>query len=241
MRPHQFQMRPHQFPATRYRTQKPTRTILLRSRTLRTHSITSHTHSLHLHRCLTGRPKHRANGNIGNRQWLRNSPRWTNTRSGKSGTANPTCEWLEHAGSTRARLMATPGCPPATRLDGLLKVTRNEKELTSMISMVQSCTRTPSEFFLDLERDQVDIKAAFLNGDLEETIYLSSPEGSDIPANKILHLRKSLYGLKQSPHCFNKAFDKWLKSQGLTPSKPRPLSLLMPQGRRIPHALGSCR
>jgi hypothetical protein len=94
---------------------------------------------------------------------------------------------------------------------------------------------------LDLERDQVDIKAAFLNGDLEETIYLSSPEGSDIPANKILHLRKSLYGLKQSPHCFNKAFDKWLKSQGLTPSKPRPLSLLMPQGRRIPHALGSCR
>jgi hypothetical protein len=72
---------------------------------------------------------------------------------------------------------------------------------------------------LDLECDQVDIEAAFLNGDLEETIYLSPPEGSDIPGNKVLHLRKSLYGLRQSPRCFNKAFDKWLKSQGLTPSK----------------------
>jgi hypothetical protein len=48
---------------------------------------------------------------------------------------------------------------------------------------------------LDLECDQVDIKAAFLNGDLEETIYLSPPEASDIPADKVLHLRKSLYGL----------------------------------------------
>jgi hypothetical protein len=75
---------------------------------------------------------------------------------------------------------------------------------------------------LDLECDQVDIKAAFLNGDLEETIYLSPPEGSNIPANKVLHLRKSLYGLKQSPRCFNKAFDKWLKSQDLTPSKADP-------------------
>jgi hypothetical protein len=75
---------------------------------------------------------------------------------------------------------------------------------------------------LDLECDQVDIKAAFLNGDLEETIYLSPPEGSNIPADKVLHPRKSLYGLKQSPRSFNKAFDKWLKSQGLTPSKADP-------------------
>jgi hypothetical protein len=68
---------------------------------------------------------------------------------------------------------------------------------------------------LDLECDQVDITAAFLNGDLDETIYLAPPEGSDIPADKVLLLRKSLYGLKQSPRCFNKAFDKWLNSQGL--------------------------
>jgi hypothetical protein len=44
--------------------------------------------------------------------------------------------------------------------------------------------------YLDLECDQVDIKAAFLNGDLKETLFLSPPEGSDIPANKVLLLRK---------------------------------------------------
>jgi len=65
---------------------------------------------------------------------------------------------------------------------------------------------------LDLECDQVDIKAAFLNGDLEETVYLA-PEGSNISADKVLHLRKSLHGLKQSPRCFKKAFDEWLRGQ----------------------------
>lgn len=75
---------------------------------------------------------------------------------------------------------------------------------------------------LDMECDQVDIKAAFLNGDLEETIYLEAPEGSDIPANKILLLNKSLYGLRQSPRCFNKALDQWLKSQGLKPTRADP-------------------
>jgi hypothetical protein len=68
----------------------------------------------------------------------------------------------------------------------------------------------------------------FPNGDLQETIYLSPPEGSNIPANKVLPLCKSLYGLKQYPRCFNKAFDRWLKSQGLTLSKVGPLSLLSP-------------
>ena len=75
---------------------------------------------------------------------------------------------------------------------------------------------------LDLECDQVDIMAAFLNGDLEETIYLSPPEGSGIPSNKVLLLRKSLYELKQSPRCFNKALDKWLRSQGFFPTQADP-------------------
>jgi len=75
---------------------------------------------------------------------------------------------------------------------------------------------------LDLECDQIDIKAAFLNGDLEETIYLAPPEGSNIASNKVLLLRKSLYGLRQSPRCFNKAFDKWLREQGFVPTTADP-------------------
>jgi hypothetical protein len=51
---------------------------------------------------------------------------------------------------------------------------------------------------LDLECHQVDIKGAFLNGVIDKLIYLTPLDGSDIPANKILRLNKSLYGLKQT-------------------------------------------
>jgi hypothetical protein len=40
--------------------------------------------------------------------------------------------------------------------------------------------------YLDLECDQVDIVAAFLNGELKETIFMQPPGGSDIPAGSIL-------------------------------------------------------
>lgn len=68
--------------------------------------------------------------------------------------------------------------------------------------------------YYNWEMDQVDIVAAFLNGDLEETIYMEPPEGSGIPNSKVLCLNKALYGLKQSPRCFNKSLDKWLQEQG---------------------------
>jgi hypothetical protein len=68
--------------------------------------------------------------------------------------------------------------------------------------------------YYDWEMDQVNIVAAFLNGDLEETIYMEPPGGSDIPISKVLRLNKALYGLKQSPRCFNKSLDKWLHEQG---------------------------
>jgi hypothetical protein len=71
---------------------------------------------------------------------------------------------------------------------------------------------------LDLECHQVDIKGAFLNGIIDKLIYLTPPDGSDIPANKVLRLNKSLYGLKQSPRLFNQALDKWLRSTGMVPT-----------------------
>ena len=53
---------------------------------------------------------------------------------------------------------------------------------------------------LDLELEQMDDVTAFLNGNLEEDMYMSIPEGlvSDSTRNKVCKLRKSLYGLKQS-------------------------------------------
>ena len=55
---------------------------------------------------------------------------------------------------------------------------------------------------------QIDIETAFLNADISETIYLYPPDGlPGIEPGKVLLLKKSLYGLKQSPRNFNIELD----------------------------------
>lgn len=71
---------------------------------------------------------------------------------------------------------------------------------------------------------QMDITSAFLNGDLKEEVYLSPPEGLVIEGQGrlVCKLRKSLYGLRQSPRCWNSTLDTRLKELGFkqTPSDP---------------------
>ena len=70
--------------------------------------------------------------------------------------------------------------------------------------------------FYDYEIWQMDVKTAFLNGDLEETVYMSQPEGfeSSGSAGKACKLLKSIYGLKQASRSWNKCFDKVIKQFG---------------------------
>jgi hypothetical protein len=53
----------------------------------------------------------------------------------------------------------------------------------------------------DFEVEQMDVKTTFLHGDLEEEIYMKQPKGYVMKGKKELacKLKKSLYGLKQSP------------------------------------------
>ena len=62
----------------------------------------------------------------------------------------------------------------------------------------------------DLELEQLDVKTAFLHGNLKETIYMNQPEGFEEGENKVCLLKKYLYGLKQSPRMWYLKFDEFL-------------------------------
>jgi len=70
----------------------------------------------------------------------------------------------------------------------------------------------------DMELEQLDVKTAFLHGDLDEQIYMQQPEGFKEPGKEeyVCLLKKSLYGLKQSPRQWYKRFDLFMVSHGYT-------------------------
>ena len=64
--------------------------------------------------------------------------------------------------------------------------------------------------YFDYEIWQMDVKIAFLNGNLTGDVYMMHPEGFVDPTNarKICKLQKSIYGLKQASRSWNIHFDE---------------------------------
>ncbi|KAM1015922.1 hypothetical protein ACFX2A_046661 [Malus domestica] len=73
----------------------------------------------------------------------------------------------------------------------------------------------------DLELHQMDVKTAFLNGDLEECIYMKQPTGfvERGKENMVCQLNKSIYGLKQASRQWYLKFDQIVSSQGFEENK----------------------
>lgn len=69
---------------------------------------------------------------------------------------------------------------------------------------------------LDWPLHQLDVKNAFLNGNLQDEDYIEIPLGFQTCNNtgKVCKLRKSIYGLKQSPRAWFDRFTKSVKKQG---------------------------
>ncbi|VVA37944.1 PREDICTED: Retrovirus-related Pol poly from transposon, partial [Prunus dulcis] len=74
------------------------------------------------------------------------------------------------------------------------------------------------------ELRQLDVKNAFLHGELQEDVFMKQPQGfvdSQYP-NHVCKLQKSLYGLKQAPRAWNAKFTGYLPTLGFSVSHSDP-------------------
>src|SRR5216683_3835206 len=71
----------------------------------------------------------------------------------------------------------------------------------------------------NLEIHQMDVKATYLNADLDEEIYMEAPPGFDIPNGHILRLKKGVYGTKQGGRVWYIDFSGTLITLGYTPTE----------------------
>ena len=62
----------------------------------------------------------------------------------------------------------------------------------------------------------MDVKSAFLHGDLEKEIYMEQPPGYVQDSSLVCKLKKSLYGLKQAPRAWYAKMDSFLLASGFT-------------------------
>ncbi|GJW26366.1 retrovirus-related pol polyprotein from transposon TNT 1-94 [Tanacetum coccineum] len=82
---------------------------------------------------------------------------------------------------------------------------------------------------------QMDVKTAFLNGNLREEVYVSQPDGfvdKDNP-NHVYKLKKALYGLKQAPRAWYDMLSSFLISQDFSKGSVDPTLFIRREGKEL--------
>eukprot|EP00253_Pinus_taeda_P036434 PITA_36434 len=71
---------------------------------------------------------------------------------------------------------------------------------------------------------QMDVKTAFLNGFIQEEVYIGQPQGFEVHGKEshVFRLKKAFYGLKQAPRAWYSRIDKYLQGMGFTKSDADP-------------------
>ena len=99
------------------------------------------------------------------------------------------------------------------------------EETFSPVAMLKSIrTLLSIATALDYEIWQMDVKTAFLNGYLDESIYMMQPEGFIVEGQeqKVCKLLRSIYGLKQASRSWNLRFDETIKTFGFEQNVDEP-------------------
>ncbi|GJT26989.1 retrovirus-related pol polyprotein from transposon TNT 1-94 [Tanacetum coccineum] len=82
---------------------------------------------------------------------------------------------------------------------------------------------------------QMDVKTAFLNGDLQEEVFVSQPEGFEDQDNPthVYRLKKALYGLKQAPRAWYDTLSKFLMANNFFKGAVDPTLFTRKSGKHI--------
>ncbi|CAI7817715.1 unnamed protein product [Closterium sp. NIES-54] len=79
----------------------------------------------------------------------------------------------------------------------------------------------------------MDVSTAFLNGILEEDVYMTQPPGYEDGTGRVCKLKKSIYGLKQAPHCWYQKLAAVLEEMGFRTSSCDDSLFLKGEGEKL--------
>ena len=105
----------------------------------------------------------------------------------------------------------------------------------SRMQIIRSCLAIINKY--DLEMVQLEMKTAFLNGKIDEEIYMDIPEGiavsEEVRKTKVCKIERALYGLKISLKCWNEHFIEAARKIGLTVHETEPCSFTWREGDKF--------